>query len=245
MTTPAQEVLGKLTPLADTRKRIAALEELRRTTESMGLQMKVQKPEFSPSEALHHHLSHPILQARIADYDFMTKIGGDQLAKDMKDLPAYIKTIGFPGFEIMDWPRTIGQLYAATLTPISDGLTQFVYGFNDAGMERIGRSLVPLLEKNLTDPVFQEDTVAIQEFLAQLNERKVPPLIVVGGLRVVAGGDFARFTEEEIETTLRSRFRNVASDNQVTSLTPTEFERNEMKLTEWITALQKLRRSMK
>ncbi len=245
MTTPAQEVLGKLGSLANSPKRTAALHELRLTTELLGQQMRVQKPEYRPSEALHHHLTHPILQAKISDYDFMTRLGGDQLAKDMKDLPAYIKTIGFPGFEIMDWPRTIGQLYAASITPIGDGLTQFVYGFNEKGMERIERSLVPLFEKNLTDPIFQEDTVAIQEFLAQLNERRVPPLVVVGGLRVVTGGDFAKLTEDEIATTLRSRFRNVASDNQASSITPSEFDRNDMKLIEWITSLQALRRSLK
>lgn len=244
MTTPAEIALGKIVPLADTPGRRRALEEMLRTTAAFRARMNAEGSVVAPSDVLSHRLTHPFLQAKITDTDFLSKLGGDSLVRDLRDLRAFTKTRGYPGFEIANWPSTIGQLYAVLLTPIAYGHTPFVYGFDEKGSERIERSLVPVFQKNLTNPTFQEDTIAISEFLALIHERGIPPLVVVGGLGVVTGGEFSQLPIDELPIVLRSQFKNVASDTRATSITLSEFERNEVLLRRWTSALQSLRRQI-
>ncbi len=240
MTTPSEKALGMIAPLADTSSRRAALSELIGTTTEIRNGLRVNSAEVTTNELLRHKLSSPILQTKLTDRDFLAKLGGDALVQDMKELPTTVRTIGFPGFEVSNWPATVGQLYATTLTTMGDGLLPFVYGFDDTGLGRIERSLVPLFEQSLTNPQFQEDTVAIQEFLALLQARRIPPLVVVGGLGKVTGGDLSQIPIGELPTLVRSGMKNTASDMRANSITLSEHERNEAYLQTWIGALQKL-----
>ncbi len=240
MTTPSEKALGMIAPLADSPSRRAAFDELRQSTMAMRDRVRANHLEFKPNDALRHRLRHSFLKTRLTDIDSLTKVGGERLVQDIKELPAYTNTLGFPGFEVSGWPATVGQLYATTLTTMGDGLLPFVYGFDDTGLGRIERSLVPLFEQSLTNPQFQEDTVAIQEFLALLQARRIPPLVVVGGLGKVTGGDLSQIPIGELPKLVRSGMKNTASDVRANSITLSERERNEADLQAWIGALKKL-----
>ena len=240
MTTPAEQALRTIAPLADSPSRRAAFNELEGTTRRIREEMRRLNPEFRPTDLHRHRLSHPVLQARISDGESLSRLGGEPLAKDMKELPAYIKTLGFPGFDIVGWPATLGQLYAVTLTQADEDQLPLAYGIQEKGLERIERSLVPLFQRNLNDPQFQEDTIAIQEFLAVLQERRIPPFVVIGGLGIVTGGDLSQIPFGELPKLVRSGMNNTASDVRTNSITLSEHEQNEALLQSWIGSLQKL-----
>lgn len=239
MPTPAEQALAIAREGVSPRGQ-QLLDTVLNQTRLFGNRMRTPVREFPASEILQHDLQSHILQAKLTDHDFLLKLAGRQLVDDMKRLPAHIKTVGFPVFELPHWPQTLGQLYAVTMTPMQTGLMRQVYGFDSNGERCIERALSPFFEKQLTDPTFQTDTIAVQTWLALLKEYRIPPLVAIGGLEVLSSAQFLRLGKDNISTHLSQGMKNTASQLASSHIEPSDFERNQALTNIWLTNLQKL-----